>query len=138
MNELKTISLEWDVERKSVVGADTECDQQLRLDEFDEKTCRKDQLVIGFVMHADSTCAAFNDENKLSGKLLSNDAEQCLSYTGMLVEHFNAHVRYGAAMALGISCAGSGYKLGAEQAFRTLFELKSNFYVFVFVGVVSE
>lgn len=40
-----------------------------------------------------------------------SDAEQCLSYTGMLVEHFNPHVRYGAAMALGISCAGSGYKV---------------------------
>lgn len=40
-----------------------------------------------------------------------SDAEQCLSYTGMLAEHFNPHVRYGAAMALGISCAGSGYKV---------------------------
>ncbi|VDM38900.1 unnamed protein product [Toxocara canis] len=46
------------------------------------------------------------------GDSRGSDAEQCLSYTGMLVEHFNAHVRYGAAMALGISCAGSGYKVG--------------------------
>ncbi|VDO31281.1 unnamed protein product [Onchocerca flexuosa] len=42
---------------------------------------------------------------------VDGDAEQCLCYTGMLAEHFNPHVRYGAAMALGISCAGSGYKV---------------------------
>ncbi|TKR80520.1 hypothetical protein L596_014583 [Steinernema carpocapsae] len=42
------------------------------------------------------------------GFVLSNDPEQCVNYTEMLVEHFHGHIRYGAAIALGISCAGSG------------------------------
>uniref|UniRef100_A0A914NR30 Rab-GAP TBC domain-containing protein n=1 Tax=Meloidogyne incognita TaxID=6306 RepID=A0A914NR30_MELIC len=44
------------------------------------------------------------------GFVLSGNPELCLSHTGMLFEHFNGHIRYGAAIALGIACAGSGYK----------------------------
>uniref|UniRef100_A0A914HYK1 26S proteasome non-ATPase regulatory subunit 1 n=1 Tax=Globodera rostochiensis TaxID=31243 RepID=A0A914HYK1_GLORO len=44
------------------------------------------------------------------GFVLSNDPQQCLDYTELLTEHFNGHIRYGAAIALAIACAGSGYK----------------------------
>ncbi|CAI2347657.1 unnamed protein product [Caenorhabditis sp. 36 PRJEB53466] len=42
------------------------------------------------------------------GFVLSRDQSMCLQYVSMLTEHFNGHVRYGAAMALAIACAGSG------------------------------
>ncbi|XP_012876469.1 PREDICTED: 26S proteasome non-ATPase regulatory subunit 1 [Dipodomys ordii] len=36
--------------------------------------------------------------------------EQCPSVVSLLSESYNPHVRYGAAMALGICCAGTGHK----------------------------
>jgi hypothetical protein len=37
--------------------------------------------------------------------------EQCPSVVSLLAESYNPHVRYGAAMALGIACAGTGLKV---------------------------
>ena len=37
--------------------------------------------------------------------------EQCPSVVSLLSESYNPHVRYGAAIALGISCAGTGLKV---------------------------
>ena len=34
----------------------------------------------------------------------------CPSVVSLLAESYNPHVRYGAAMALGIACAGTGLK----------------------------
>ena len=48
------------------------------------------------------------------GFLLFNSPEQCPNVVSLLSESYNSHVRYGAALALGISCAGlsgSGDKL---------------------------
>lgn len=42
------------------------------------------------------------------GFLLFRHPEQCPSAVDLLAESYNPHVRYGAALALGISCAGSG------------------------------
>lgn len=44
------------------------------------------------------------------GFLLFRTPEQCPSVVSLLSESYNPHVRYGAAMALGISCAGTGNK----------------------------
>ncbi|KAI1290272.1 26S proteasome non-ATPase regulatory subunit 1 [Halotydeus destructor] len=44
------------------------------------------------------------------GFLLFRNPEQCPSVVSLLSESYNPHVRYGAAMALGIACAGTGNK----------------------------
>ncbi|OXU28321.1 hypothetical protein TSAR_002153 [Trichomalopsis sarcophagae] len=44
------------------------------------------------------------------GFLLFRSPEQCPSVVSLLAESYNPHVRYGAAMALGIACAGTGLK----------------------------
>lgn len=41
--------------------------------------------------------------------------EQCPSVVSLLSESYNPHVRYGAAMALGICCAGTGNKVQPNQ-----------------------
>ena len=43
--------------------------------------------------------------------LNSRTPEQCPSVVSLLSESYNPHVRYGAAIALGISCAGTGLKV---------------------------
>lgn len=44
------------------------------------------------------------------GFVLFRAPEQCPSVVSLLAESYNPHVRYGAAMALGIACAGTGLK----------------------------
>merc|ERR1712136_589207 len=44
------------------------------------------------------------------GFLLFRNPEQCPSVVSLLAESYNPHVRYGAAMSLGIACAGTGLK----------------------------
>ncbi|TRY84096.1 hypothetical protein DNTS_032945, partial [Danionella cerebrum] len=44
------------------------------------------------------------------GFIMFRTPEQCPSVVSLLSESYNPHVRYGAAMALGICCAGTGNK----------------------------
>uniref|UniRef100_H2Y5G8 26S proteasome non-ATPase regulatory subunit 1 n=1 Tax=Ciona savignyi TaxID=51511 RepID=H2Y5G8_CIOSA len=44
------------------------------------------------------------------GFILSRTPAQCPSVVSLLSESYNPHVRYGAAVALGIACAGTGNK----------------------------
>lgn len=44
------------------------------------------------------------------GFILFRTPEQCPSVVSLLAESYNPHVRYGAAMALGIACAGTGLR----------------------------
>eukprot|EP00099_Drosophila_melanogaster_P010293 NP_001263058.1 regulatory particle non-ATPase 2, isoform C [Drosophila melanogaster] len=44
------------------------------------------------------------------GFILFRSPEQCPSVVSLLAESYNPHVRYGAAMALGIACAGTGLR----------------------------
>lgn len=44
------------------------------------------------------------------GFILFRVPEQCPGVVSLLAESYNPHVRYGAAMALGIACAGTGLK----------------------------
>lgn len=44
------------------------------------------------------------------GFVLAAAPSQCPAIVSLLAESFNPHVRYGAAMAVGVSCAGTGIK----------------------------
>lgn len=44
------------------------------------------------------------------GFLLFKQPEQCPKVVSLLAESYNPHVRYGACLALGISCAGTALR----------------------------
>lgn len=48
------------------------------------------------------------------GFLLFKNPKQCPRLVSLLAESYNPHVRYGATMAVGISCAGTGLKEAIE------------------------
>ncbi|KAJ8976649.1 hypothetical protein NQ317_009112 [Molorchus minor] len=54
--------------------------------------------------------AAINEKTDLILFIVSRTPEQCPSVVSLLAESYNPHVRYGAAMALGIACAGTGLR----------------------------
>jgi hypothetical protein len=69
----------------------------------------------------------------------SRTPEQCPSVVSLLAESYNPHVRYGAAMALGIACAGTGLKV--SSIFRICMPANSKilchrFFLTIFVSVI--
>lgn len=61
---------------------------------------------------------------KLIYVMTSRNPEQCPSVVSLLAESYNPHVRYGAAMALGIACAGTGLKVKFIFSHLILLDLK--------------
>jgi len=66
------------------------------------------------------------------GFLLSRQPEQCPKVVSLLAESYNPHVRYGACLALGISCAGTAL----EEAIKILEPLTSDAIDFVRQGAL--
>ncbi|XP_024382538.1 26S proteasome non-ATPase regulatory subunit 1 homolog A [Physcomitrium patens] len=66
------------------------------------------------------------------GFVLCSEPEQTPRIVSLLSESYNAHVRYGAAMAVGISCAGSG----SSEAISLLEPLTSDAVDFVRQGAL--
>lgn len=65
------------------------------------------------------------------GFVTSMNPEVCLDMVKVLTESYNPHVRYGVAMALGISAAGSGL----PKVVETLWEMKDDSVPFVCQGI---
>lgn len=61
--------------------------------------------------------------------------EQCPSVVSLLSESYNPHVRCGAAMALGICCAGTGNKVSASSLTPLLFKWEKKHYLAFFAHV---
>ena len=53
----------------------------------------------------------FGDAPNTAFSIFDRTPDQCPSVVSLLSESYNPHVRYGAALALGIACAGTGHKV---------------------------
>ena len=60
--------------------------------------------------NTNTKCAGFN-----IFLICRRTPEQCPSVVSLLSESYNPHVRYGAAMALGIACSGTGLKVSRDN-----------------------